>query len=152
MVYIDIKFMYSTPLLDIIKFNDTLFTHDLYDDEVCNGYLIAKPKEDVFLQCINKIKDNVKNKNYGKNTLHPTGPLLLGDVVFGNNMQNKIRFTGKLVDAGNYGYKKGVILLKDDPNVIVAEPYNEYREEQRNYNNKGLPHYSELWFYKDINN
>lgn len=154
-IYTDIKFIYNTPLLDILKYNTTVFCQDLMDDAIITGYLVAKPRDDVFLQCINKIKENVKNKSYGKNPLHPTGPDLLGDVVFGNNLQSVIKFKYTVLFINNDpNNKKGRMVLKDDPTKIIVDHYDEYRDEQAKFiaMTGGLPHYSDMWHSKDIYN
>ena len=46
---------------------------------IINGLIVAKPKNPLLLRCINKICENVKNKDYGVNCLYPSGPGLLGE-------------------------------------------------------------------------
>ena len=46
---------------------------------LCNGFIVAKPKNKLLLRCIYRISENVKNRYYGFNNLYPTGPGLLGE-------------------------------------------------------------------------
>ncbi len=106
---------------------------------VCNGMIICKQNNAILLECIQEIVKNVKNKYYGNNALHPTGPVLLGEKYFKGDM-NKIR------DMQLFHSVKGNLIITR--NKEIFEQYTEYRAEQKTH---GKSHaYYDLWDNKQI--
>jgi len=141
-IYIDIKFNC------INNFKFIAFTereHLLLDQPgfwkkgeigLANGIIVAKPKNDLLLRCINKINENVKNKYYGFNNLYPSGPGLLGE-QYGKWLyikmikENKSTIEAeldKLDICMVYEFNVWKIIFN---NVAILEHYKEYREEQK---------------------
>lgn len=92
---------------------------------ICNAFIIAKPNNEIFLDCIENIVDNVDNDFYGFNDLYPTGPGLLGKIYFEHKKtfdDFDLFFVG-MVD-GNY-----TIQLN---NSIILQSYPEYSKERSN--------------------
>ena len=57
-----------------------------------NGLLWARPKRKEFLNAINYIVLNCKNKYYGINPLYPTGPVLLGRAFISSFLEKKLGY------------------------------------------------------------
>jgi hypothetical protein len=91
-----------------------------------NAILVAKPKNILFLRCINKISENVKNKNYDYNFLYPTGPGLLGEEYI-----KKLRVNDSTMNI------QVDLCLEDNEQIIfnnvpiLKTNYKEYRDEQK---------------------
>jgi mannosyltransferase OCH1-like enzyme len=106
-----------------------------YSYGLINGLIISKPKNTILLDCINKIVDNVKTKNYEYNPLYPTGPGLLGDIYFSkyNNLKSIELFFN--ID----------IIYK---NTRILKMYDNYRTDQSSVS--PIPRYDILWENKQI--
>lgn len=104
---------------------------------IYNGVMVCAKNNPLLLTAINKIVENVKNKDYGMNILYPTGPGLLGE-VHGNDTSSFVLFykhPEEIVHAA-----KGCIL----------KGYTGYREEQKQFH--PLETYHELWPKRKIFN
>jgi mannosyltransferase OCH1-like enzyme len=120
-----------------------------------NALIVAKPKNKLLLQCINKISENVKNKYYGFNLLYPTGPGLLGEeyckeyesIIDKEEEKYKIDLID-LIDLCLTISKNKIYIIFN--NVPILEHYKEYREEQKLFA-KTLS-YGELYNLKQIYN
>ena len=118
-----------------------------------NALLVSKPKNKLFLRCINKISENVKNKNYGYNSLYPTGPGLLGEqyiIMLRENkstMETEIELNKLDLCLHYLSMGKGQIIFN---NVVILEYYKEYRNEQELFA-KTLT-YGEIYRLKQIYN
>ena len=94
-----------------------------------NAILVAKPKNILFLRCINKISENVKNKYYGFSDLYPTGPGLLGEEYVKMLRENESTIELEL--------NKLDLCLEDNEQIIfnnvpiLKTSYKEYRTEQQ---------------------
>ena len=94
-----------------------------------NAILVAKPKNILFLRCINKISENVKNKNYDFSELYPTGPGLLGEEYIKMLRENESTIESEL--------NKLDLCLEDNEQIIfnnvpiLKTSYKEYRTEQQ---------------------
>ena len=108
-----------------------------------NALLVAKPKNEFLLRCINKISENVKNKYYGINSLYPTGPGLLGGQYIKMLRENESKMEAEL-DLCMENYQ---IIFN---NVAVLEFYKEYRAEQKIFAKTQT--YDELYNLKQIYN
>ena len=101
---------------------------------IYNGFMVAKPLNPMFLQCIEKIVENVNTGNLGINALYPTGPGLIGS-FFKKSTEFDLKFS---LDAWHIQYK----------NKNILTMYENYREEQAQ--KQVCPHYSVLWGKKLI--
>ena len=108
-----------------------------------NGLMIVKPKNILLLRCINKISENVKNKNYDYNLLYPTGPGLLGEEYVKILRENNLTELNKL----DLCLDNHQIIFN---NVPILESYKEYRTEQKQF--AKTQHYGEIYFCKQIYN
>jgi mannosyltransferase OCH1-like enzyme len=108
-----------------------------------NALLVAKPKNEFLLRCINKISENVKNKYYGINSLYPTGPGLLGEQYIKMLRENESTMEAE-IDLCMENYQ---IIFN---NVAILEFYKEYRTEQKIFAKTQT--YDELYNLKQIYN
>jgi len=108
-----------------------------------NALMIVKTKNILLLRCINKISENVKNKNYDYNLLYPTGPGLLGEEYVKILRENNLTELNKL----DLCLDNHQIIFN---NVPILESYKEYRDEQKLFGK--TQHYGEIYFYKQIYN
>jgi len=142
-IYIDIKF--HTNNFNLIQLTDNNYfvkDRDGYWEVnkigIYNGFIISKPKNPIFLNCINDIVKNVNAGYKGLNSLHPTGPGLLGN-YFKNTDEFLLQFS-----------KNGLNIQYKGVNILSM--YENYRSEQAQYQN--TPHYVSLWtqnlIYKNI--
>jgi hypothetical protein len=107
---------------------------------IYNAFIIAKPGNPIFLDCIKQIVKNTQTNFYGFNPLYPTGPGLLGEVYFGNINDNISLF--ERFDLVNITDN---ILYK---NQIILKPYPEYYSKEQKAKSK--KHYCELWHQHNI--
>ena len=118
-----------------------------------NALIVAKPKNKLLLRCINKISENVKNKNYDYNFLYPTGPGLLGEEYIKMLKENESTMDTELnkldLCLDVYGHKNGEEKIIFN-NVAILNYYTEYRDEQDLFS-KTLPYYY-LYDLKQIYN
>jgi mannosyltransferase OCH1-like enzyme len=147
-IYLDIKMRLvgETRLIDLIDKEHFIKDHEnLFKNKngIVTGILINYPRNPLFMDCINKIVNNVKNKNYGENPLYPTGPGLLGETYTKqkekyNLPETDIQFT----DENSFIYK----------NKKIIDYYPEYRQEQNIEEKKenNVKHYDALWHDKNI--
>ena len=111
-----------------------------------NGLLVVKPKNILLLRCINKISENVKNKNYDFNLLYPTGPGLLGEEYIKILRENNSTIETEL-NKLDLCLDNNQIIFNNFP---ILESYKEYRTEQKLF--AKTQHYGEIYFYKQIYN
>lgn len=111
-----------------------------------NGLMVVKPKNILFLKCINKINKNVKNKNYDFSELYPTGPGLLGEEYIKMLRGNESTIESEL--------NKLDLCLEDNEQIIfnnvsiLKTNYKEYRTEQKLF--AKTQHYGEIYYLKQI--
>ena len=94
-----------------------------------NAIIVSKPGNQILLNTINRISENVKNKDYSINNLYPTGPGLLGEeyINFFNNDQKKLNYE---LDRLKMCMNNEQIIFN---NVPILEFYSEYRNEQKSF-------------------
>lgn len=81
-VYLDDKSTIIQPLRTFIHpSKEFIAFRDVTPAACFNGFIAVVPKHPIMRQVIDRIKRNVKKKNYGINALDPTGPQLLGRCV-----------------------------------------------------------------------
>ena len=115
-----------------------------------NALIVAKPKNELLLRCINKINENVKNKYYGFNFLYPTGPGLLGEQYIKMLRENESTMEAELDKLDlclDLSMGKEQIIFN---NVAILEFYKEYRAEQKLF--AKTQHYAVLYDLKQIYN
>ena len=113
---------------------------------IINGLIVAKPKNPLLLRCINKICENVKNKDYGVNCLYPSGPGLLGEQYIKMLRENESTMEAEL-DKINLCMEQEQFIFN---NVVILEYYKEYRTEQHLF--AKTQHYGKLYELKQIYN
>jgi hypothetical protein len=150
-VYIDIKY----KCVDGFKFIDIMNrehfvldtnqgywkpgTHGIY-----NALIISKPGNPLLLDAIQHIVHNTHTNYYGFSALYPTGPGLLGELYFGNIIENMSKIDDFDLAHANIN-KIAFIIYK---NQIILQEYPEYRMEQRA--KQKHKHYGELWKQRTI--
>ena len=150
-VYIDIKY----KCVDGFKFIDIMNrehfvldtnqgywkpgTHGIY-----NALIISKPGNPLLLDAIQHIVHNTHTNYYGFRALYPTGPGLLGELYFGNIIENMSKIDDFDLAHANIN-KIAFIIYK---NQIILQEYPEYRMEQRA--KQKHKHYGELWKQRTI--
>jgi mannosyltransferase OCH1-like enzyme len=149
-VYLDIKY----KCVDGFKFVDIMDReHFVLDTDpgnwkpgtygIYNAFIIAKPGNPSFLKYIQSIVHHTQINYYGYNPLYPTGPGLLGELYFGNILDNISDNIRKLDDfdlVHDNINKTAFVIYK---NQIILQEYPEYRMEQKAKQNH--KHYGELW-------
>jgi mannosyltransferase OCH1-like enzyme len=155
-VYLDIKFecVNDFKLYDIVKNGEEIFVKEyekygwdyvnnnpiISNHVVCNGFMVAKPKNHIFLNMIYKICENVESKFYGSIPTHPTGPRLFWE-YFTPHEFNNIKYVYFEVDKVGY-------IREINTGKYILKFYDEYREEQEKYKNKKS--YRELWYERKM--
>ena len=150
-IYIDIKFYSVIPLVDVIKQHGEIFVTDLpISSEQCEskmsiytGFIISKPGNPIFMQCIEEIVAACQMKDLKESPLSVTGPCLLGKVVRANMTNTNISsiMFKFILDPTNQDPSKGKIMYK---NTDIIKQYDKYREEQKAFQVNG-EHYAEKW-------
>jgi len=144
-IYLDIKYKCVNRFKFIALTENEYFVRDRPDNCVYTALIVTMPKNQIMLNCINKIVENVKNKYYGINALFPTGPGVLG-LFFSKEERNTLELyfqetivEGKINDS--YIVYRGKIILNY---------YSKYREEQKLFQKN--KRYDDLWSEKTIYN
>ena len=144
-IYLDIKYKCVNGFKFIALTEKEYFVRDRPDNCVYTALIVTMPKNQIMLNCINKIVENVKNKYYGINALFPTGPGVLG-LFFSKEERNALELyfqetivEGKINDS--YIVYRGKIILNY---------YSKYREEQKLFQKN--KRYDDLWSEKTIYN
>jgi len=104
---------------------------------IYNGVMVCVANNPILRITIDKIVENVENRDYGINSLYPTGPGLLGK-VHGND-------TSKFVLS--YTHPDEII---HSTKGCILKGYTGYRKEQKQFH--PLESYHDLWFKRKIFN
>lgn len=119
-VYIDCKYIMNGNNKIINLLDKEYFVRDTHaiqfgnGEYIANALLISKPKNKLYLNCINNIAKKVKNKDIGRDFLDVTGPRLLS-TEFNNNIdymktrdynKKNLKHTGR----GNIYYDKNLFM------------------------------------------
>ncbi len=84
-LYADLSLLFFQSVIDpdnrgtmdrLLVFRDAFNTHAPWI--VSNSLIYSKPKNSLFMRCINKVVDNVSTGFYGSTPLDPTGPNMFG--------------------------------------------------------------------------
>jgi mannosyltransferase OCH1-like enzyme len=142
-IYIDIKLNCVNGFKLIELTEDNHYVKDIQNPySIYNAFMVCQPNIPFLSEIIYNIIINVKNHFYGKSTLAPTGPVLLGKLIK-NNKDNKNK-----VDL--FHYKGGGYIIYKDKFIISTE-YPEYRDEQKKeYSKSSNAHYGTLWNNRTI--
>jgi mannosyltransferase OCH1-like enzyme len=113
---------------------------------VTNGFMVCKKNNPKLLKAINEIVKNVKEKYYGKNSLSPTGPLLLKKVFSEEEINN---FDFEYTTYSNGSDNKLIISKKPNSyESAIFEKAEDLVEEQTK--SRSEKNYGELWNEKKI--
>jgi mannosyltransferase OCH1-like enzyme len=139
-VYLDIKYAPFNGFNFISLMEKEHWVLDMDKNGIYNALMVCKPNNGILLKAINKVVDNVKNRFYGSNCLHPTGPLMLAEFFRQSDKNNFDMYHDIYQSIHNrFIFFNGYIIFKS---------YNEYLNEQRN--NEKVSHYSGLWGSRNI--
>lgn len=155
-IYLDIKFLLSPnkasyknepafSLYDMMK-NDFYvreYNHKgtgLYDDIVYTGCISSRPKNPVFLKCIQKIVENCQTQFYGPQHTSPTGPHLFASMMNPRDIQNA---EYAYYEENKIGYIRNIKTTK-----VVLSHYPEYRKEQE-IHGKGT-YWKDAWIRREV--
>jgi mannosyltransferase OCH1-like enzyme len=139
-IYLDIKYMPINGFKFISLTEKEHWVLDIDNNGIYNALIVAKPRNVILLQAIDKIVSNVKNRYYGNSCLEPTGPLLLAK-LFDTEQKHAI----DMKHAFYISMKFRFILFN---NYYVFKSYNEYLDEHSQ--NQKVQHYSILWNQHNI--
>lgn len=140
-IYMDIKFKCVNNFKLIELTDKEYFVKDIHPEGTLNGLIVSKAKNPIFLKCIEKIVQNVKNNYYGEGPLDPTGPNVLGEFTRHLFSHMELKFDSTQLPTA---LKKNIIYK----NKYILTFYEHYREEQRKYQKE--QHYGALWRGKNI--
>jgi hypothetical protein len=108
---------------------------------IYNALIVSQKKNPFLWKAICKIVFNVQNKFYGEDPLHPTGPLMLGKIIFNNRL--KLNIDLKHYEGGGY------LIYKN--RFVISTEYPEYNNERNNtYKSIKTKRYNLLWDEKQI--
>ena len=142
-IYIDIKYQCANGFKLIALTEKEHFVRDRPIDCIYTALIVTYPKNEIMLQCIQKIVQHTKTNFYGKNPLSPTGPGLLGEYV--NNQEREqlpMYFETSVIENK---INESYIVFHDR---VILKYYYGYREEQRK--NQKKKHYDLLWKERKI--
>jgi mannosyltransferase OCH1-like enzyme len=143
-VYMDIKLSLVNNGFKLIELTEN--EHLVLDREGCtvykfpiyNAFMVSKPNNPFLLLGIRKIVQNVKNKYYGKNALYPTGPGMLGELIYQTNI---------IPNMDMFHYKDSKYIVYKN-RFVISTIYPEYNNERTNVSNK--KHYNDYWTSKTV--
>lgn len=139
-IYLDIKY---EPINNFKFINLTEKEHWVLDIDkygIYNALIVCKPNNNILLKAINKVVENVKNRFYGINSLHPTGPLLLS-----NFFTNAEKLSFDMYHDYYLSLENRFIFFNK---YIIFKSYNGYLNEHNN--NKKVDYYGTLWNNRKI--
>lgn len=140
-IYYDIKFRCVNGFKFIALTEEEELVRDLNKDYVYNGLLVFKKGNKILRRCIRRIVYNCKKNYYGKDSLYPTGPGLVGSLV---NKSTKSNTKYHIESYPKYNFT-GIVCNKTK--TVILEKYNQYRTEQSTFKNK---YYQDLWKERKI--
>jgi len=158
-VYGDLLHEYLVPLSEIIdnKKDNLVLVQDRYRREckrsgIQISFMAAVPNLLIYNIAIEQIINNVKNKFYGESTLHPTGPILFGDILHNiHRLPNYyLDYRIFLFQDGDYhlsSIKTNKKLIKTKSSTLSKELYPDSNVPMNSKN-----HYHYLWCKRDIYN
>ena len=143
--YFDNKYIPRVNLDEFINENDkNIFCLDTKEDLMFNSLIISIANESYFLNLINNIVYNVRNKYYGKCPLDPTGPRL-----FYKHTKNKTIKFKHVIDNPKKDYKNSKVVLLNTNKTVFNTHYKGYYY-NKNHRNKEKNDYTKCWNNKKI--
>jgi mannosyltransferase OCH1-like enzyme len=144
-IYVDCKMVCHINFDDLFNNDyDMILVKDRIPNAYWNGFICSKPKLNIFKECINKIVENVKNKNYGIDPLDITGPRLFYNI--GEKYLNRLKIKILYLTNMNYQDSNNYVYYGNDIKVLNVMYPNYYHE--NNYITSN--HYSKLWQEKKV--
>ena len=142
--YIDNKYILRVPLRNIIN-KDALnvFCKDTAPNLMFNSIIFSIKKNTVLKKCIDDIVYNVRNNNYGKCPLFPTGPGLLNLHANGENILLQHKVDGKR-------YFDSKVVLKESNKVVINTHYKGYYGSDHDINSYSTLYKKKEIYYKNI--
>ena len=140
-IYLDIKYQCENGFKLIQLTDKEYFVKDipkLGRLGIYNAFMVCKPGNEIVLNCIHKIVENVKHKNYGSHPLEITGPLLMSKYFSPLDIYN-LQLEHIQEQNNFYITNNGIKILKI---------YPQYRSEQKLYQKN--KYYAELWHKKQV--
>ena len=137
-IYLDIKYKSHNNFKFINLTEKEHFVIDIDPHRVYNAFMVCSKGNSKLLYAINKIVDNVKNKNYSVGALGISGPALLGNIFTQTekntfDMKHEIIFNEKFITLNN---------------IIIIRMYNSYYEEMKT--NQNVKRYDELYNNRQV--
>ena len=140
-IYLDIKFSCINGFKLIALTEQEHFVKDRPVNSIYNALMACKRGNPLLLMAIRQIVANVKHKYYGKTTLSPTGPEMLGLLV----LKNKVRPNIDMIHYHGGGY----IIYKN--RFVISTDYPDYNNERNSlYNKNNIKRYDKMWESRDI--
>jgi mannosyltransferase OCH1-like enzyme len=142
-IYLDIKYrcVNDFRLIDLTENEYFVKDMDCSGKGVYNALMVSKPKNPKYLQFINRLVQNVKDRFYGEESLSVTGPNML-----------KQFFSVEEIDGLRYihkNYNNRYYIVDNEKKINILKIDNKYREEQKIYTNN-KQHYCHMWYKRQI--
>lgn len=139
-IYFDIKFSCVNNFNFIALTEKEYFVRDREPwGGTLTGLIAVKPRNEILLKCIQQIVENVKTRFYGRDSLEPTGPGLLGKYSTKEEKKN-MELYFENINIKNI-IDDWIIVFND---IAILKQYNGYRSEQIK------KHYGDLWRERKI--
>tara|TARA_Y100000817_G_scaffold264537_1_gene219993 strand:+ start:3368 stop:4213 length:846 start_codon:yes stop_codon:yes gene_type:complete len=141
-IYSDLTQRFTIPFNEFIDLeNDNLYLVKDIDHYKINGgglskgiqisFIATQPGNDIFLKAIDKVVENVNDKYYGDNPLHPTGPSLFYNIL----KDYKGKYKMELRETGQNK------IVNDKSETIIISKINNHQSVIL----KNKDHYTVLW-------
>jgi hypothetical protein len=108
---------------------------------IYNALMACQKGSPLLWNAIYKVVMNVNNRFYGRNSLEPTGPTMLGNLVLNMNVLDKVDM--------EFHQNGSFIIYKN--RFVISTDYPEYRrEQQESFQKLNTKKYGDLWDEKAI--
>ena len=141
-IYMDIKLkcINGFRLIELTE-NNHYVNDRLPPLSIYNALIACQPLSPLLWKAICRIVINVNKNFYGRSSLEPTGPIMLGKIILRNKLTPNI-------DLNHY-QDGGYIIYKN--RFIMSTEYPEYNTERSNlYNSINTKRYDTLWNERKI--
>ena len=121
-IYADLSLYFHAPVIGSYPSNNLLVFRDVAGRApwiLSNSLIAAKPAMPVFLTCIERVIDHIRQDYYGVNSLCPTGPNLFGAQLARTTDLTEIA-SGEAVRISRDGSHAFAYILQDGQVVAVA--------------------------------
>lgn len=154
-VYADIDMIAKCPLRDIISPADTFIgVRDNDHTAVYNAFICCIPGHP-FIKAILDFVVNASAQNfYGRNSLHPTGPLAFGQAITQTLAKDNPNFELGDQNVDGYQFKildhppNSTVILNTDGKICIQTKYDSYYQDMTN---SGLQQvYHDIWLKRKI--